>query len=94
MIVHNETHAGQPIKHGDIKIIPMARSLTIQIPGLPGGLIWNRPISVITQMPDGQEQVIPVQDITRQVQMGILGIMTGIYFIFCIIHLVNKPHKQ
>jgi len=94
MIVKDETHAGEAIAIGDLKIIPLARSLRIHLPGLPGGLIWNRPVAVIAQTPDGQEQVLPIHDITRQVQLGILGIMTGILCIVWLIRLNNKPKIQ
>ena len=92
MIVQVESHAGEPITTGDLKIIPLARSLRIHLPGLPGGLIWNRPVAIITQKPDGLVQVLPIHDITRQVQLGILSIMTGILFLFwLIIQVNNKP---
>jgi hypothetical protein len=33
---------------------------------MQGGLIWNRPASVLTVDADGRERLLPVQDITRQ----------------------------
>jgi hypothetical protein len=92
MILQVESHVGEPISTGDLKIIPLARSIRIHLPGLPGGLIWNRPMAIITQQPDGLEQVLPIHDITRQAQLGIFGIMTGILLILWVLRLKIKPN--
>ncbi|MBN2148158.1 MAG: hypothetical protein JW726_12260 [Anaerolineales bacterium] len=68
-----ETRAGEPIKAGDKRLLPMAKVLRLKIPGLNGGLIWNRPASVVVQSADGQEQTLPVRDLTRQAQWLLLG---------------------
>ncbi len=38
-----------------------------------GGLIWNRPSSILARTRDGQEFVIPVKNVTRQVQIALFG---------------------
>lgn len=68
-----ETRSGEPIQAGGRTLTPFSQVLQIRIPGLSGGLIWNRPVSVLAVSDDGQEQVIPVPDLTRQVQWGLLG---------------------
>lgn len=72
-VINLETQGGQPISAGNFTLTPFAQSLRIRIPGLRGGLVWNRPISILVTGADGQEQVIPVPDVTRQVQWGLLG---------------------
>jgi hypothetical protein len=72
-LLNVETHAGQPIQAGGTTITPFSTSLRIGIPGLNGGLIWNRPTSILIESADGQEQVQPVPDITRQVEWLLLG---------------------
>ena len=69
-----ENRAGKPIALGDIRIIPIARSVRIQPPGYWGCLRWNRPAAVIVQTPDWQEHVIPIRDVTRQAQFVLLGV--------------------
>ncbi len=71
-LVQIETRAGEPIVSGDTKIIPMARSLRIRNPGWHNGLVWNRPVAIVVQTGDGQEQVLPVRDVTRQAQVALL----------------------
>jgi len=71
-IVQYETKAGEPVETGGFKIVPFARVLRIQIPGLSGGLIWNRPASVAVTTAD-QETIIPVRDVTFQAQVALLA---------------------
>lgn len=72
-MVSFETKSGPPIAYHDAKITPFSQSLRIQPPGFPGGLIWNRPASVLVVGADGQEQVLLVQDITRQIVWTLAG---------------------
>lgn len=68
-----ETKAGKPVMVGGTRVIPFARVLRIQFPGVQGGFIWNRPVSVLATTPDGEEQVLPIPDVTRDAQLKILG---------------------
>ena len=74
-LVQIETRAGAPLVAGERVLIPMAQVVRLQLPGpAVGGLIWNRPVSVVSRTADGQEQVLPVQDVTRQAQLALLGL--------------------
>lgn len=68
-----ETRAAQAVKAGDLQIIPMAQSWRLKLPWVRGGVIWNRPVSVVVQTPDGGERVLGVRDATRQAQAALLG---------------------
>ena len=68
-----ETHAGEPIEVGRSKIVPLAKVVRYQKPGWLGGVIWNRPIAVVVQTEDEEEQVIPIRDVTRIAQIAIVG---------------------
>lgn len=72
-LVEIEVRGGEPLIHGGNTLTPFSRSVRVQIPGLSGGLIWNRPVSVLAQTVDGQEEIIPIHDVTRQVQWSLLG---------------------
>ena len=73
MFVQVETHAGDPIDVGDSKIVPLAKVVQLQIPGVSGGLIWNRPTAVVVQTSEEEERVVPVRDVTREIQLVIIG---------------------
>jgi hypothetical protein len=67
-----EIKGGEPFHDGDTTITPFNKVLRLQLPGWQGGLIWNRPTSILVQSGSGKEQVIPVPDVTRQVQWSLL----------------------
>jgi hypothetical protein len=69
-----ETRPGQAMMAGGKKITPFSQSVRLVLPGRQAGFIYNRPVSILATYPDGQEEVIPVKDVTRQVQLALLGI--------------------
>ncbi len=79
-----EIQAGKAMRAGKVKLIPFSKVLKLQIPGLPGGLVWNRPASVVAVSADGQEEVIPIPDVTRSLQLSILagGFLGGLMIWF------------
>jgi hypothetical protein len=72
-LIDFQTAAGDPITADDIQIVPIARSVRILVPGLHGGLIWNRPVAVVFRTADGRELELPVHDVTRRWQILLLG---------------------
>ena len=68
-----DTKAGEALPAGERMIIPVSRAMQIRLPGMKGGFIWNRPVGLWVQEPDGSEQFIPVRDVTRQAQLMALG---------------------
>jgi hypothetical protein len=69
-----ETKSSQPVQAPGRRLTLFSQAVKIQFPGVTGGLIWNRPASVLVVSDDGQEQIIPVPDITRQIQWGLAGL--------------------
>ena len=69
-----ETMPGETIQAGTNKITPFSQAVKLILPGSMGGLIWNRPVSVLVQGADDSEQVLPVVDVTRIAQLALLGI--------------------
>jgi len=73
-----ERKAGQPIPWGNGHVTVWSRVVRVQFPKLSGGLIWNRPVAVSLSSGAEGEQVLPIHDVTRQVQLclfavGLLG---------------------
>jgi len=71
---------------GDLELTPLTRVFKVQIPGQHAGLIWNRPKAVVVKQSDGEEQILPVIDVTRvtiwaMLAGGLLGaIVIGLLF--------------
>lgn len=88
-----KTHPGQTLRIGKTRLIPFAQSFQISLPGFPGGLIWNRPLTILVQYPDGREEVTPIPDVTRRIQFTIygIGILGGL---FLLVSILNQRIKE
>ncbi len=88
--IRYETRMGEPYDTPGGRITPFSKALVIQLPGVQGGLVWNRPVSVLVTRKDGQEQVIPVVDVTRI----ILTSLTGAIFAWAVVaRLLTRPAR-
>ena len=72
-LVNVEINAGEPLALGMRTITPFAQSVQFKLPGSTGGLIWNRPVSVLVQEGSGEEHVLSVPDVTRQTIWALWG---------------------
>lgn len=71
--IEREIRTGEAMQVGDYQITPTTQVVKIQIPGQHAGLIWNRPKAVTVRTPDGQENSLPVRDVTRLVIWSMLA---------------------
>jgi hypothetical protein len=65
------TFTGDPIAAGDIVLWPQSQALTVHA-GKNRGLVWNRPVAVLVEH-GGETERIPILDVTRAAQLGMLG---------------------
>jgi len=72
--IRSKTKAGSAISSGETHVMPLAHSVCLQPRGLPFGIIWNRPLSVVVRTADGKVREVPVPDITRRRQVMWLAI--------------------
>jgi hypothetical protein len=71
--IQMEFSAGDTITTRDgIRITPFSKVIRVRVPGVKGGLIWNRPASVLVET-NGAERVITIPDPTRTAQWALLG---------------------
>jgi hypothetical protein len=68
-----ETVSGETAVSNGLKVTPFSQVFRIQLPGGRGGLVWNRPRSVLVDV-NGEETVLPVVDVTRLVQWSLYGL--------------------
>ncbi len=69
-----ETRVADPIDVGRSKVFPMAQSIRLRLPGLPASVSWSRPVSVAVSGLQGEPVVLPIVDVTRRAQLGLLGL--------------------
>lgn len=60
-----------PVTVGEVTVTPQARALLVRLPW--AGFVWNRPTAVMVEQA-GQVRRIPVVDVTRILQLGLLGL--------------------
>lgn len=72
-VITNETRAGKPILFAGKTIVPFANSIQVRIPFIQGGVVWNRPVAVAVQTTQGEEYILPIQDVTRQILFSLIG---------------------
>ena len=88
-----ETRAGKPIVAGKVKITPIAQVLRLQPPGLRGGLIWNRPVAVQVEKEDGSQGLIPIRDMTRLVQIALVGFTAAGMAVFWLLFKIVRRKR-
>jgi hypothetical protein len=68
-----ETRAGTPILVNGFRLLPFVKSLSLSLPLIHFGLVWNRPYSILVIRPDGEEEILPIRDPTRQILWSLYG---------------------
>jgi hypothetical protein len=63
--------AAGPVTVGDVTVTPRSRALVVRLPR--GGFVWNRPSTVLVERA-GHVRRIKVWDVTRILQLGLLGL--------------------
>jgi hypothetical protein len=72
-IIQYETRMGEPYETSGGRVTPFSKALIFRFPGGHGGLVWNRPTSLLVTREDGQERVVPIIDVTRNILLGLAG---------------------
>ena len=69
-VLRAQETAAEPVTVGGVTVTPMAWTLVVRAPW--GALVWNRPAAVLVER-DGQVRRIPIVDVTRFAQAGLIG---------------------
>ena len=77
-----QTVVGQPVIVGNIRVTPQSQAIIVRLP--IGGFVWNRPTALLVEQ-DGQAKRIPIRDLTRILQLGLLG--------FCVVLSIVRLMK-
>ncbi len=65
-----QTVTGRPVTLYNRTITPLTQVLTLRWP--QGGFVWNRPVALLVEQ-DGHVQRVLIVDVTRLVQVVLLG---------------------
>jgi hypothetical protein len=67
-----QTMTARSVKVGDTQVYVRSQVLQVRLPFGNGGVIWNRPLSVMMRRQNGQEQILSVPDVTRTAVLTLL----------------------
>ncbi len=70
-LIQSHIVSGTPLIAGEATLTPQSHALIVRWPS--GGFIWNRPVAILVER-GAQAQRIPIRDLTRIVQLGLLGL--------------------
>ena len=71
-IIQWQTVSGNPMTVSNVSVTPQSQALILRWPF--GGFVWNRPVAVLVEQNEPHRvERIPVVDVTRIVQLGLLG---------------------
>jgi hypothetical protein len=76
-----ETLTGQPIKVKGAQLRVRSQVVQLRLPVITGGLIWNRPVAVLVQAVDGQDQLLPIPDLTRTAVLALTVLSLAMAFL-------------
>lgn len=84
-----ETRTSPPIQVNDTWLYLRAQVVQLRLPVLHGGLIWNRPVSVVVRRHGRREQTLFVPDVTRTAVIGLLVLHLAGVFLFLLFRRKN-----
>jgi len=82
-----QTVSGDRLAVGNLSITPQSQALVLRLPF--GGLVWNRPVAILVQRGEQTER-IPIVDVTRVAQLGLLGLS----LVFAILAILARPRRE
>jgi hypothetical protein len=86
-ILRWQTISGDKVTSGDVTVTPQSQALIIRWPH--GGLVWNRPVAILVERAEQTER-FPIVDVTRIVQLGLLGLS----LVFSVVILVLSVRQR
>lgn len=84
-----ETVSGTPVTAQGATVTPESQLLRVQLPF--GGFVWNRPSAVLVQW-NGEQERIPIIDITRTTLIALIGATVLLWLVFA--RLSRKQHRD
>jgi hypothetical protein len=89
--IQRQIVSASPVTVGDITVTPQSQAVTFRWPW--GGLVWNRPVAVLVER-GGETRRIPVVDVTRVVQLGLLGFGLGLAVVTFVVSMRRRRDRN
>ncbi|HLZ28592.1 MAG TPA: hypothetical protein VKV73_14865 [Chloroflexota bacterium] len=89
-VVQTRTLQARPIVAGALRLTPESRVVAVRLPF--GGLVWQRPTAVVVEQPGVATRRLPIIDLTRRAQLGVL-LGTVVLTVVCLI-VASHPQES
>jgi hypothetical protein len=86
-IVRWQVTVGHPVVVGNTRISLQSRALVVG--WLSGGVVWRHPIAARIEA-DGRATRLPIHDVTRLIELGLLGL--GLAIVIVAASIRRKEH--
>lgn len=92
--ITHEFQAGEEINVGEKTLVPFSNVWRIKFPGdQSGSVVWNRPSAVLVRSADGEEQILPIYDLTRRIILSLLAACLGSILVFGLVSKIGRRSK-
>ncbi|HLZ60114.1 MAG TPA: hypothetical protein VKR06_24455 [Ktedonosporobacter sp.] len=89
-LLHWQKISGQSIVVNDFTLTPQSWALIVRFPR--GAFVWHRPSAVLVER-NGQMQHLPIVDLTRAIQLGLLGLGGIIITIVAFVRFARRKER-
>jgi len=66
-----QQESGETVTVGEVAATPQSQALTVRWPR--GGWVWNRPVAILVERGEEDQERIPITDVTRVAQLALYG---------------------
>ncbi len=78
--ISTRTTIGKSLKAGKKQVAVVTKSHRLRSFGFPFLVRWDRPAGILVQDADGSENMMPIIDLTRVIQISIFGLAFLVLF--------------
>ena len=89
-LVQWQKASGQSVVVHDLTLTPQSQVLSIRFPW--GTFVWHRPTSILVKR-NGRVEQLPIVDLTRVIQLGLVGLSVVIITITGFVQFARERRK-
>ena len=89
-LIHWQTAAGEPVIVGALTVKPQSRMLIVRFP--QSAFVWSRPTAMLVER-NGQVERLPIVDLTRTIQLGLVGLSVVVITIVSLVRFARRKEK-
>ncbi len=82
--------SGQPVVVHDLTLTPQSQVLIVRFPW--GAWVWHRPTAIQVER-NGRVERLPIVDLTRLIQLGLVGLLSGLWSYASLLDPLASPQS-